>query len=117
MLCTLVRAGVGLVVIATRSRRQKRALRSLRRDCLRTGCSLRRYPRRSLLRVRVRAGPGSGRRLLQRREECLQVRGELGGGLHRREVLAALELAPVRAVWRGNQFAYGLVDGTHALRR
>jgi hypothetical protein len=45
----------------------------------------------------------------QRPEEGLQVRRQLSGGLHRREVLAALELGPVRVGGRGDQLAYRLV--------
>src|SRR5689334_2945486 len=51
-------------------------------------------------------------------EERLQVRGQLGWGLYRGEVLSALELGPVRPGRRGDQLADGLVgaEDREALR-
>ncbi len=62
--------------------------------------------------------PGSGHRSLQWPEERPQVRGQLGWGLHRGEVHAALELGPVRAGRRGDQLADRLVgaEDREALR-
>src|SRR6266704_6406343 len=64
------------------------------------------------------ARSGSAHRSPQRPEEHLQVCRQLGRGLHRREVLAARELGPVRAGRRGDHLAYRLVgaEDREALR-